>query len=78
MFIRAAQEGLWYEVIAISEGDNPNIDREAEVIARFEIGFDENAKRFKLKRIKFGNNTSREEWSIIMGYVREFINSLNE
>ena len=78
MFIRAAQEGLWYEVIAISEGDNPNIDREAEVIARFEIGFDENAKKFRLKKIKFGNNTSKKEWLIIMSYVREFIDSLNE
>ena len=78
IFIRAAQEGLWYEVIAVSEGSNPNIDKDAEVVARFEIGFDENAKKFKLKKIKFGNNTSKKEWSIIMSYVREFIDSLNE
>jgi len=76
--IRGTKEGLWFEVLEISERDNPeDIIMSGKVVASFEIDYSKERGKFILKRILFEKSLTKDEKVIIMETVRDFVESLN-
>ena len=75
--IRGTKEGLWFEVIKLSDKDNPNTISSESIVAEFEIEYSKEKKKFVLKKILFKDDLSKEEKKFILEDVKDFVLSLN-
>ncbi len=78
--IRGLREGLWYEVVAISDSsdDINELVSDGEVVASFEVDWSEKRKKFVIKKLIFSKkNLSIEEKHEILNIIKDFVESLN-
>ncbi|MHA1617116.1 MAG: hypothetical protein ACTSX9_07415 [Candidatus Njordarchaeales archaeon] len=78
--IRGLREGLWYEVVAISDSsdDINELVSDGEGVASFEVDWSEKRKKFVIKKLIFSKkNLSIEEKHEILNIIKDFVESLN-